>query len=69
MGAHDFVMVALVNGEPEQLTLLEVIDHYLDHQRAVRSGSRDSVDAAIRRDLERIAGKKAGRRRTKLPGA
>lgn len=61
------LMVALVDGKPEQLTLLELIDHYVDHQRSVRSGARDEIDAAIVRDLAALAAAYGGPRRTRLP--
>lgn len=64
----DVLFVALVDDKPEQCTLLDLIDHYIDHQRAVRTarGATD-VDDEIKRDLAALAAEYAGERRTRLP--
>lgn len=52
--------VVLVADQPQQCTLLELVDHYIEHQRASRlvSPSNDptvDIDASIKRDLADLA--------------
>ena len=64
----DVLMVAVVDGKPQQCTLLDLIDQYLAHQRSRReaAGSTDA-DTEIKADLAALASAHAGERRTKLP--
>lgn len=61
------LLVALVDGKPRQCTLLELIDHYLGHQRAVRGGG-PGADEAIAAELARLAELHGDDRRTLITG-
>ena len=59
------LLVALVEGEPQLCTLLELLDRTIAHQRDVRGGGPE-VDHAIKRDLAALAAAHGGERRTKI---
>jgi DNA gyrase subunit A len=59
-----------IDGEPRTLPMLGLIDRYIDDQRSRRRATtRDSdheIDAAIRRDLRRLAAEIGDARRTEI---
>ncbi|MBJ7470116.1 MAG: hypothetical protein JHD16_02395 [Solirubrobacteraceae bacterium] len=66
----EVLLVAVVDGAPQQCSLLELIDHYVGHQRAVRAeqGAVDA-DAELKADLAALAAAHGGERRTRITAA
>lgn len=63
------LLVALVDGEPQLCTLLELLDHWIAHQRQLRATAMPElfIDESIKLDLAALAGAYGDDRRTRLP--